>query len=147
MKPIFKIRENLFVENNQYIISYETMVAEIVDGTIHVNAKYSRTTTKHIHEVASLFGISRSNVIDTKLRGSFYQFEFGVRCKLDNTISTDYSMNVLSEMRGGKSMFQAFVLCAPTKRKDKTIINSYFESIGYDLKSLQDSRDLGIVFA
>lgn len=147
MEPILKIKENLFIKDQRYIISYETTVAEIIGDKIEVNAQYSRTTSKHINEVADIFKISRSKIFKSKERGVFWDHSYGVRCQMDNALSPEYSMQLIEEIMGGKTFFQALALCSPQKRKDKAITNQYFESIGYDLKTLQDSRDLGIVFA
>lgn len=147
MEPIFKIKENLFVKDQRYIISYETTVAEIIEDRIEVNAQYSRTTTKHIHEVADIFGIPRSKIFKSKDKGIYWDHSYGVRCQMDNALSPEYSLQLIKEILGGKTLFQAIVICSPQKRKDKAISNQYFESIGYDQKTLQDSRDLGIVLA
>ncbi len=145
MEPTLKIRDNLFIEAGKSIISYSTHVATIEGGRIVEHGKYSRTTTRQISYIA---GLTRLPVTSSKEKQGYWKFEFGVRCQPGtDALSPSYSVEVLQAMQGGKTFFQALVLCIPQKKKDRAIVNQYFESIGYDLKTLQDSRDLGIVFA
>ena len=145
MEPTLKIRDNLFIEGGNSIISYRTHVATIENGRIIEHGKYSRTTSRQISYISGLTGLP---VTPSKDKQGYWKFDFGVRCESGtDSLSPVYSEEVLKSMQEGKTFFQALVLCAPQKRKDKAIVNQYFESIGYDLKTLQDSRDLGIVFA
>lgn len=145
MKPTLKIRDNLFIEGGKNIISYSTHVATIENGRIVEHGKYSRTTTKQISYISAL---TKLPVTSSKDKQGYWKFEFGVRCQPgSDPLSPEYSEEVIKSMQGGKTFFQALVLCIPQKKKDKSIVDRYFQSIGYDLKTLQDSRDLGIVFA
>ena len=145
MEPTLKIRDNLFIEGGKSIISYETHVATIENGRIVEHGKYSRTTSRQISYIS---GLTKLPVTSSKDKQGYWKFEFGVRCQPGSDhLSPEYSVEVIKSMQGGKTFFQALVLCTPQKRKDKAIVDQYFRSIGYDLKTLQDSRDLGIVFA
>lgn len=52
-----KYKKNLRVENN-FIYSYDTKVAEIVNEDIIVKKYYSRTTSKHINYVAYILKLN-----------------------------------------------------------------------------------------
>lgn len=145
MAPILKIRDNLFIEEGKRIISYETHVATLEKGRIVEHGRYSRATTRQISHLA---GLLKCPITSSKDKQGYWKFDFGVRCHPGSEhLSPEHSLEVLKSMQGGKTFFQALVICSPQKKKDKTIVNQYFGSIGYDLKTLEDSRGLGIIFA
>jgi hypothetical protein len=137
MEILLKIKENLFIEGGHTIISYDTAVAKIIEA-----GKFSRTTTKHISAIAMMLGYQ---VQSSKTKQEFWKFEAGVRVNFVFTLSPKLSHEIVGSLNGGKTWFQALVLCNPTKKDDRETLEFYFKKIGYDPKSLQDSRDLGIV--
>jgi hypothetical protein len=145
MEIKLKIKDNLFVEGGHTIISYDTAVAKIEDRKIVEIGKFSRTTTKHISQVATMLGYP---VQSNKEKKGFWRFEYGVKTNQGAfTLSPKLSHEIVGNLKSGMTWFQALVLCHPTKKDDRETLEFYFKKIGYDLKALQDSRDLGIVFA
>jgi hypothetical protein len=145
MEILLKIKDNLFIEGGHTIISYDTAVAKIEGNKIIEAGKFSRTTTKHISAIAMMLGYQ---VQSSKTKQEFWKFESGVKVSQGTfTISPKLSHEIVGSLKGGKTWFQALVLCNPTKKDDKETLDFYFSKIGYDPKALQDSRDLGIVLA
>lgn len=144
MEIKLKIRENLFIKGGHTIISYETEVAKIKDRKIIEVGKFSRATTRHIYSVASMF---QYTVESNKDRKDFWKFEMGIKTSQGQfTLSEKLSHEIVESLKSGMNWFQALVLCHPKKKKDKETLEVYFKGIGYDIKNLQDSRDLGIIF-
>ena len=52
-----KIKDNLYLVGNK-VMSYETFVAEIRDGKLFENGKYSKTTSRHIKHIAEIFELT-----------------------------------------------------------------------------------------
>ncbi len=144
MEITLKIKENLFIQGGHTIISYDTAVAKIEDRKIVEAGKFSRTTTKHISAIAMLLGYQ---VQSNKTKQEFWKFQAGVRVNFVFTLSPKLSHEIVGNLKSGMTWFQALVLCHPTKKDDRETLEFYFKKIGYDPKALQDSRDLGIVFA
>ena len=141
MKPLtitLKVANNLHIVGDR-VISYETHVATIERKpsclqrrpVIRTNGKYSRTTGKHVSLVAELLGASIDR--DPK-RQDFWQFEYGVRCSLPDSLSPAGSALVLRAMARGLD-HEAALAAAVTgmSKRDLKIVNE----IAADLPELQ----------
>ncbi len=94
---IFKVRNNLFVVDNR-IISYQTEVAFIDGNSINECGKFSRTTTRHIDEVASLLG---KRIISSKTKPDFYKYEMGIRIDYLNCVSPKSTALIFEKIKNG----------------------------------------------
>lgn len=126
-----KIKDNLWIKGNT-IVSYETEVATIEDDTIFEHGKFTRTTTKHIHAIAHMFGLKI--VMDPKKAGvRFWKFEQGVRC--DSPTSKTLSQRISNEaaqhfISCGRDLIAALSVVSSIGKKDLELIKSYYEKNG-----------------
>ncbi len=136
-----KIKDNLHLEGNE-IISYETRVATITKDGIISNGSYSSTTGKHIRYVAGILGL---NVIKSKTRQPFYEFQLGIKINFRGSISKEGTRSILEYMRSGISLEAA---CASAwnelSKKDREKISSEFDD---DLFKLCCDLDIGWLIA
>ena len=139
--PFIKIKANLFI-NGKSVHSYATHVADIVQNEIVEVGKFSRTTSRHIGDVARATGFSVKQ--QPKLqKPDFWKFEPGVKCEPNNTLSNKASQWVLDYLKAGKTYFQA--LCRMMDEKihdrDREIIGRYLAEVG-EAEDIQLVRDL-----
>jgi hypothetical protein len=139
--PFIKIKENLFI-NDKSVFSYNTHVADIVGKEIIEIGKFSRTTTRHISDVAWAIG---GGVKDQgKLQKVyFFKYEMGVKCLPSNCLSNKTSREISLYLKAGKTYFQALCMVRGEKIKDqdKELIDRYLESFG-DPEGVQLVMDL-----
>jgi hypothetical protein len=139
--PYIKIKANLFI-NGKSVHSYATHVADIVQNEIVEVGKFSRTTTRHIGDVARATGFRVKN--QGKLQKTdFYKFEMGVKCEPNNTLSNKASGWVLDYLKAGKTYFQALCRLMDEKihDRDRDIIQRYLAEVG-EAEDIQLVRDL-----
>lgn len=87
-----QIANNLFIQKNK-VISYETHVANILDSYIVELGKYSRTTGKHIHKIASYFNLQ---VIRSDNKKSFHKYQTGIEpFKMKNALKPKISIQLI----------------------------------------------------
>lgn len=142
MKPLIKIKNNLFIADND-IISYKTRVANIEDGKIHVHGKYSRTTTKHISHVACSLKINRIIWESEERFPVWCLLDFGVKIKPEGVLGVRASEIAFEAMREGKSYLQALcqVLESDPSPKDRKLIDQYLNNF-VDGDTLRFARSL-----
>ena len=141
MKPLtitLKVANNLHIVGDR-VISYETHVATIERKPVELqrrpiircNGKYSRTTSKHVNLIAELL---EANIDLDPKRKDFWQFEYGVRCSLPDSLSPAGSALVLRAMARGLD-HEAALAAAVTgmSKRDLKIVNE----IAADLPELQ----------
>ena len=87
--PFIKIKENLFI-NDKAVFSYDTHVADINGKEIVEVGKFSRTTTRHIGNVASFIGGRVNNQVKLE-KVWFNKYEAGVKCLPSNCLSNKTS--------------------------------------------------------
>jgi hypothetical protein len=136
-----KIKDNLWIKGNT-IVSYETEVATIEDDTIFEHGKFTRTTTKHIHSIASMFGLNVKT--DPKKAGvRFWKFEQGVRC--DSPTSKTLSQRVSNEaakhyISCGRDLIAALSVVTSIGKKDLDLIKSYHDKNGIPWRTFELQR-------
>ena len=139
--PFIKIKENLFI-NDKSVFSYDTHVADINGKEIVEVGKFSRTTTRHIGNVASFIGghVNNQGKLE-KVR--FFKYEAGVKCLPSNCLSNKTSQVVSLYLKAGKTYLQALCMVREEKIKslDKFIIDIYLKSFGND-EGVQLVKDL-----
>ena len=130
--PFIKIKENLFI-NDKAVFSYDTHVADIVGKEIIEIAKFSRTTTRHIGDVARFIGGQVKQQIKLQ-KVYFFKYEVGVKCLPSNTLSNKTSQEMSHYLKAGKTYLQALCMVRGEKIKDqdKQIIDQYLKSFGND---------------
>ena len=91
-----KLGNNLHICNNQ-VISYYTVVATITADQIMVHGKWSRTTTKHLNEVAR---VTRLSLVQEKRVCDTYWLPcaVGVNVKLTDSLSVKSSLLIASKL-------------------------------------------------
>ena len=139
--PFVKIKENLFI-NDKAVFSYDTHVADINGKEIVEVGKFSRTTTRHIGDVASFIGGTVKQQIKLQ-KVYFFKYEAGVKCLPSNTLSNKTSQEMSLYLKGGKTYLQALCMVREEKIKslDKFIIDIYLKSFGND-EGVQLVKDL-----
>ena len=139
--PYIKIKANLFI-NGKNVYSYETQVADIVQNEIVEVGKFSRTTTRHIGDVAKATGF-RVKQQPKLQKADFWKFEMGVKCEPNNTLSNKASGWVLDYLKAGKSYFQTLCRMMDEKlpARDRAIIGRYLAEVG-EAEDIQLVRDL-----
>ena len=75
MTTLKKIKNNLYLQSDK-VISYETVVATISEGKLIEHGKYSNTTSKHIKDIADLFGLT---IVPSTERPSFNKLPVGTK--------------------------------------------------------------------
>ena len=135
--PTLKIRKNLFISGN-FVISYETKVAKIKDNKIYELGKFSRTTSKHIFHVASLFKL---DLVRNDKKQVFYKYEVGeADCQPTPTF---LSPTTSSQFLGKENDFDSIVnrlAKINIPKKDQTIINRFLESNDFPVESFERLR-------
>lgn len=136
--PTLKIRKNLFISGN-YVISYDTKVAKIKDNKIYELGKYSRTTSKHIYHIASLFNLE---LVRNNKKQVFWKYEMG---NADCTPSTTFlSPTISSQFIGQENDFNSIVYrlakIEKIPRKDQAIITNFLESNNFSLEDFEKLR-------
>ena len=121
-----KLKNNLFRVNDT-IISYDTEVATISGKKLIEHGKYSRTTSKHISHVASLYGLE---IVRAKEKEPFYQYEYGVKCGIPGTLSRDASSVVSEKIKEGFDYIMALASIESLGKKDMEIVNKELENSG-----------------
>lgn len=71
-----KVAHNVFIDGSK-VISYQTHVADIVDGKLIENGKYSMSTSRQMSRLASKLGLEL--VRSTEKRTDFKMLWMGVR--------------------------------------------------------------------
>ncbi len=140
-EPLIKIKANLFI-NGKNVYSYETHVADIVQNEIVEVGKFSRTTSRHIGDVAKATGF-RVKAPGKLEKIWFNKYEMGVRCEPDNRLSDKTSQWVLDYLKAGKSYFQTLCRMMDEKlpARDREIIGRYLAEVGH-AEDIQLVRDL-----
>ena len=130
----FKIKDNLWIHRDR-VISYETEVARIKDNTLLVHGKFSRTTTKHIYEVARMFGFEIRN---SGKGVSYYKYEQGVKCDAPAKVTlTKKIANILVEgHRKGLTELEALSEAKYTAR-EMEMVNKILEQNKVDFERFQ----------
>ena len=139
--PFIKIKANLFI-NGKSVHSYATHVADIVQNEIVEVGKFSRTTTRHIGNVASFIGGRVNNQVKLE-KVWFNKYEAGVKCLPSNCLSNKTSQEVSIYLKAGKTYLQALCMVQEEKIKavDKKIIDRYMKAFGND-EGVQLVKDL-----
>ena len=139
--PYIKIKANLFI-NGKSVHSYATHVADIVQNEIVEVGKFSRTTTRHIGDVARATGF-RVKQQPKLQKADFYKFEMGVKCEPNNTLSNKTSEWVTDYLKAGKTYFQCLCRMMDEKlpARDRAIIERYLGEVG-EAEDIQLARDL-----
>jgi len=139
--PFIKIKANLFI-NGKSVQSYATHVADIIGNEIVEVGKFSRTTTRHIGDVARVTGF-RVKQQPKLQKPDFWKFEMGVKCEPNNTLSNKASGWVLDYLKAGKTYFQALCRLMDEKihDRDRDIIQRYLAEVG-QAEDIQLVRDL-----
>lgn len=135
MKPTLKIKENLYLEDMKFVISYETVVAEIDGNKIVEYGRFSRTTTKHISFLANKLGYG---VISSKQKNhNFYKHEMGVKCTYDSL--TQKTSNLILDKIKEKGDFLLAVLSVENDipKKDRPAIEKYLGKLNASEKTLK----------
>ena len=130
--PFIKIKENLFI-NDKAVFSYDTHVADIAGKEIIEIGKFSRTTTRHIGDVARFIGGEVKSQIKLQ-KVHFFKYEMGVKCLPSNTLSNKTSQEMSHYLKAGKTYLQSLCMVRGEKIKDqdKQIIDQYLKSFGND---------------
>lgn len=55
-KSFYKKAHTLTEDNKTYLVSYNTTVAQVIDGELSINGTYSSTTLRHIKEFIHQMG-------------------------------------------------------------------------------------------
>lgn len=139
--PFVKIKENLFI-NDKAVFSYDTHVADINGKEIVEVGKFSRTTTRHIGDVARFIGGTVKQQIKLQ-KVYFFKYEMGVKCLPSNTLSNKTSQEMSLYLQGGKTYLQALCMVreGKIKKEDKEIIDRYMKAFGND-EGVQLVKDL-----
>jgi hypothetical protein len=72
-----KVAHNVFIDSSK-VISYQTHVADIVDGKLIENGKYSMSTSRQMSKLANKLGLTL--VRSKKKRTDFDWLWMGVKC-------------------------------------------------------------------
>lgn len=114
-----KLGNNLHICNNQ-VISYYTVVATIAADQIIVHGKWSRTTTKHLNEVAR---VTRSSLVQEKRVCDTDWLPYGVNVKLTDSLSVKSSLLIASKLNHTFGMIGAIASnWDKINKKDKNLI-------------------------
>ena len=116
-----KLGNNLHICNNQ-VISYYTVVATITADQIMVHGKWSRTTTKHLNEVAR---VTRLSLVQEKRVCDTYWLPcaVGVNVKLTDSLSVKSSLLIASKLNHTFGMIGAIASnWDKINKKDKNLI-------------------------
>ena len=95
MQLNLKIGNNLFLQGNK-VISYETHVADIEGESVQARGKYSSTTSKQMHRLASLL---RLKLHVPNKKQDFYRHEYGAKFYIDDCLSEKISLYIVSYLR------------------------------------------------
>jgi hypothetical protein len=124
-----KLASNLFRDGNN-IISYETVVAQIKGSQLIELGKYSRTTSKHIHKVAALYGLE---IVQAKKKQPFYQFEMGFGgCHLPGTLSQTTSLEFTKNIASGMEPLDALASIPKIPASDLPKVLKEVNRLGVD---------------
>jgi hypothetical protein len=134
----YKIKDNLFIDGNM-VISYETHVATIEGERLIEHGRYSRTTSKHIHYVARLFGLS-IEFGKQIMKGKFDKLEYGAKCFLENSISKNSSLKILDKMFNDGIEYKYAILSLEKEipKKDWKLLDKEC------LEKMEDDEKLGV---
>ena len=114
-----KLGNNLHICNNQ-VISYYTVVATITADQIMVHGKWSRTTTKHLNEVAR---VTRLSLVQEKRVCDTAWLPYGVNVKLTDSLSVKSSLLIASKLNHTFGMIGAIASnWDKINKKDKNLI-------------------------
>jgi len=114
-----KLGNNLHICNNQ-VISYYTVVATIAADQIMVHGKWSRTTTRHLNEVAR---VTRLSLVQEKRVCDTYWLPYGVNVKLTDSLSVKSSLLIASKLNHTFGMIGAIASnWDKINKKDKNLI-------------------------
>ena len=132
-----KLGPNLFRDGNN-IISYETVVAQIKGNQLIELGKYSRTTSKHIHKVAALYGL---DIVPAKKKQPFYQFEMGFGgCHLSGTISQPTSLEFTKNLAEGMEPLDALASIPKIPASDLPKVLKEVNRLGVDEVTFEKLR-------
>lgn len=118
-----KLKDNLWVRGDK-VISYETVVGKIVGDTLIELGKFSRTTSKHIHDVARRFGLSVKPA-QTPKKESFYKFETGVKCEAPGALTVRTSQHIAQAMASGMNYLNAAASVPNLSKRDLNLIKEW----------------------
>lgn len=96
---LYRVKSNLHVNKN-LIISYETVVARIESDKIVKLGRFSRTTGKHIVQIASMLGIPVVEP-DSKKTIHYDKYEYGVKINLEGSISPKTTSIIFDMIKSG----------------------------------------------
>lgn len=134
-----QLKKNLFRKGDD-IISYTTTVARIENNSLIELGKWSRTTSKHIHYVASLYGLNLVRFTGKK-DPDFWGFEYGIDIRIPDALSTKTSVEISRLMSEGLNYVNALAAVETSSHKDRKKIAEYLDSNGVNaehFKKLQD---------
>jgi len=126
---------NVWLEGDT-IISYETKVARIRDGKIWMNGKYSRTTNKQMHKVASMLGLGLETCPTTR---NFYKYENGVRISHEKSLSLSLSKQLLPHLKHG--LQEALASAKSIPKGDWPKVISWLEWNGHSVADFKRKRE------
>lgn len=135
-----KITENLHVVGDR-VISYDTNVAVIKDNTLVELGKWSRTTTKHIRRVASLFALKVIPATDKKWP-SYGWHEYGIKTSRENSIGPVTSSKLAEVISSGVNFNDSiyFVDLNTIPKKDRLIIEEEMQSRGITREQIESLK-------
>lgn len=129
-----KVQNNLFIVDSK-IVSYETVVAAIKNNCIIANGVYSRTTGK---QVARLSGLTKFELIKSKVKREYDEFSFGAKCNIEGAISEKGTTLILGKVRSGYSLQDATVfVLSRLGKKDRALALQQLGSVGYTERKIK----------
>lgn len=131
-----QLYQNVWLEGDT-IISYETKVARIRGGKICMNGRYSRTTTKQMHKVASMLGLGLETCPTAR---NFYKYENGVRISHEKSLSLSLSKQLLPHLRSG--LLEALALAKSIPKGDWPKVEGWLRSQGQSVENFLRKREL-----
>jgi len=136
-----KITENLHVVGNN-VISYDTKVAVIEGNTLVELGKWSRTTSKHICRVASLFRLSVIPAKDKKWP-SYGWLEYGVKSRRENSVGPDTSAKLAEVISSGVDFKDSiyFVDLNCISKRDRLIIENEMQTRGITQEQIESLKN------
>jgi len=131
-----KIKENLWVRGND-VISYETIVAKIVGDKLVELGKFSRTTSKHVQEVARRFRLKIEFTKKPK-KEYFYKYEQGVKCETPGALTQKTSLHISDAISEGMDYLNATASVPNLPKRDLVIIENWLRLNGTTVSDFQE---------
>jgi len=144
---ILKVKENLHLIAKSKpikVVSYQTEVAEIVDGKIKSYGKFSRTTSKQMCYLSQILGMpllaSRSGGMP------FDWLHYGAAIRFDGSISNKGSVIIAKQLKQQSLKGACAASWNLLKGKDREIILEHFKKDTQFMEMIS-LAELGIIFS